>query len=93
MIHTMMDRLLDNDTAEIADDARHAIPHFHNLWCGNAQHFDLTARDTDDEGIAALVHGFPEQYTSECHGRRGKWAPLRRGALRDRTERPWMVLR
>ena len=27
MTHTMMDRLLDNDTAEIAEDARHAIPH------------------------------------------------------------------
>ena len=53
MIHTMMDRLLDNDTAEIADDARHPIPHFHNLWwCGNAQHYDLTTHDTDDEGIA-----------------------------------------
>ena len=45
MIHTMMDRLLDNDTAEIAEDARHAIPHLHNLWCTNAH--DLTADDTD----------------------------------------------
>ena len=29
MIHTMMDRLLDNDTAEIADDARHPSPSQH----------------------------------------------------------------
>ena len=83
MIHTMTGRLRDNDSAEIADDARHAIPHLHYFWCGNAQHYDLTADDTDDEGIAALVHGTPEQYTSESYGRRGQWAPLRRGALRQ----------
>ena len=83
MIHTMMDRLLDNDTAEIANDARHAIPHFQNIWCGSAQHYDLTADDTHDEGIAAFVHSTPEQFSSECHGRRGQWARLHRGALRQ----------
>ena len=67
-----MDRVLDNDTAAIADDARHAIPHLHNIWCRNAH--DLTADDTDDEsdsdegdGFAALVHGTPERYATVCN--------------------------
>ena len=42
MVHEMMCRLPDSDTSEIADDTRH------ELWCGAAQRFDLTADDRDD---------------------------------------------
>ena len=61
-----MDRLLDDDTSEIADDARATIPRLHHLWCGTARRFDLTIDDSDEEGdsdegdgFAALVHGNP----------------------------------
>ena len=87
MIHTMMDRLLDNNTAEIAEDARHAIPHLHNIWCRNAH--DLTADDTDDEsdsdegdGFAALVHGTPERYATECNSGPRRRPSSRREGLR-----------
>ena len=59
----MMDRLLDDDTSEIADDARATIPRLRRFWCGTARSFDLTIDDSDedasdeDDGIAALIHG------------------------------------
>ena len=48
MVDHLMCRLLGSDTSEIADEARQTIPRLHELWCGAAQHFDLTADDSDD---------------------------------------------
>ena len=92
LVYQLMDRLLDADTSEIADDARATIPHLHHLWCGTARRFDLTIDDSDEDvsdeedvgedyGIAALVHGTPIRYTlvSLC-GKRRRTAPRRRGA-------------
>ena len=90
LVYQLMDRLLDADTSEIADDARATIPRLHHLWCGTRR-FDLTVDDSDEDvgdeedigedyGIAALVHGTPIRYTlvSKC-GNRGRTAPRRRG--------------
>ena len=60
--------VLDSGTSEIADDAQLAIPRFRELWYGAAQHFDLTADDSDDgDGIASLVRGTPEWYAAVCN--------------------------
>ena len=87
LVYQLMDRLLDADTSEIADDARATIPHLHHLWCGTRR-FDLTIDDSDEDvgdeedigedyGIAALV---PIRYTlvSKC-GNQRRTAPRRRG--------------
>ena len=79
LVHQLMDRLLDADTSEIADDARATIPRLHLLWCGTARRFDLTINDSDEDvsddedigedyGIAALVNSTPIRYTlvSKC---------------------------
>ena len=47
LVDQLMDRLLDDDTSEIADDARAAVPRLHHLWCGTARRFDLTIDDSD----------------------------------------------
>ena len=74
LVYQLMDRLLDDDTSEIADDARATIPRLHHLWCGTARRFDLTIDDSDEEGdsdegdgFAALVHGTPERYATGCN--------------------------
>ena len=82
LVYQMLDRLLDADTSETADDARATTPHLHHLWCGTRR-FDLTIDDSDEDvgdeedigedyGIAALVHGTPFRYTlvSKCWNRR-----------------------
>ena len=73
MVDQMMDRLLDDDTSEIA---RADIPRLHHLWCGTARRFDLTIDDSEDasdedDGIAALIRGTPCRYTvvSKCWAR------------------------
>ena len=86
LVDQMMDWLLDDDTSEIAEDARATIPRLHHLWCGTARRIDLTIDDSDedasdqDDGIAALIHDTPCRYAvaSTC------WAwpktkPRRRG--------------
>ena len=92
LVYQLMDRLVDADTWEIADDARSTIPHLHHLWCVTARCFGLTIDDSDEDvsdeedigedyGIAALVHGTPVRYTlvSKC-GNQRRTAPRRRGA-------------
>ena len=49
LVEQRMDRLLDDDTSEIADDARATIPRLHHLWCGTPRRFDLTTDDSDEE--------------------------------------------
>ena len=74
LVRQLMDRLLDADTWEIADDARATIPRLHHLW-GGTRRFDLTIEDSDEDvgdeedigedyGIAALVHGTPNSVHS-----------------------------
>ena len=79
IIHTMMDRLLDNDTAEIADYARHAIPHLHNIWCRNA---DDEGDSDEGDGFAALVHGTLERYATVCNSGPRRPPSSRREGLR-----------
>ena len=77
LVDQMMDRLLDDDTSEIADDARATIPRLYHLWCGTALRFDLTidASDEDasdeDDCTAALIRGTLCRYTvaSTCWAR------------------------
>ena len=58
LVDQMMDRLLDHDTSEVADDARATIPRLHHLWCGTALRFDLTIDASDeDDCTAALIRG------------------------------------
>ena len=51
LIDQMMDRLLDDDTSEIADDTRGTVSRFHHLWCGTARRFDLTMPPWDTLNI------------------------------------------
>ena len=37
LVDQLMDRLLDDDTTEIADDVRATILRLHHLWCGTAR--------------------------------------------------------
>ena len=90
LVYQLMDRLLDDDTSEIADDARATIPRLHHLWCGTARRFDLTIDDSDEEGdsdegdgFAALVHGTPERYATGCTS-----GPRRRPSSRREGLRP-----
>ena len=89
LVYQLMDRLLDDDTSEIADDARATIPRLHNLWCGTARRFDLTNDDSDEEGdsdegdgFAALVHGTLERYATKCISRPWRRPSSRREGLR-----------
>ena len=90
LVYQLMDRMLDDDTSEIADDARATIPRLHHLWCGTARRFDLTIDDSDEEGdsdegdgFAALVHGTPERYATGCTS-----GPRRRPSSRREGLRP-----
>ena len=86
LVEQLMDRLLDDDASEIADDARATIPRLHHLWCGTTRRFDLTIDDSDedvsdeDEGIAALIRCTPCRYTVApmCRAR-PRTTPRRRG--------------
>ena len=84
LVEQLMDRLLEVDTSEIADDARETIPRLHHFWCGTVRRFDLTIDDSDEDvsdendGIAALIRGTPCRY---------KVATMRRARLRTSLRR------
>ena len=47
LVEQLMDRLLEGDTLEVADDAREIIPRLNHLRCGTARRFDLTIDDSE----------------------------------------------
>ena len=82
-----MSRLLDDDTSEIANDARATIPRLHHLWCGTARRSHGDASDEDD-GIAALIYGTQCRYVvaSTCwawHKTKPRRGGQGQGAVRD----------
>ena len=89
LVGQLMDRLLEADTSEIADDARETT--LHQIWCGTAGRFNLTIDDSDedvsdeDDGIAALIRGTPCRYTVATMCRAWPRTSLRRCGQESRV--------
>ena len=82
MVRQLKCRLLDSDASEISVNARPTIPRLHELWFGTAQHFDLTADDSDDgDGIAAKVCGTADRWAAVCNSGPRLWASSRRRVI------------